>query len=91
MNHLINHLIIDSITKTRYDPSMTTSNHVLRHELTETETVQRLLANKNWRGAANAAIDFFVDGTPCPIPSWPKSSTWAQVKMAFDELKRRKG
>jgi len=66
---------------------MTTANQLVsRQELTDDPIVQRLLNNKNWVGAANAAIDFFIDGTPCPIPSWPVSSTWAQVKMAYGKL-----
>ena len=69
-----------------------TNQLVTRQELTDDPIVQRLLTNKNWVGAANAAIDFFIDGTACPIPSWPKSSTWAQVKMAYDKLlKKAKG
>lgn len=51
--------------------------------------VQRLLRNPNWSGAAEAAIAYFVSGTDCPIQSWRKSSTWAQVKMVFDEISGR--
>ncbi len=49
--------------------------------------VQRLLNNPNWEGAANAAIAFFVHGEACPIASWTRSSTWAQVKMVYEELR----
>jgi hypothetical protein len=48
--------------------------------------IVRLTSNPNWKPAAEAAIKFFVDGVKCPIPSWPKSSTWAQVKMIWEEL-----
>ncbi len=51
--------------------------------------VQRLLRNPNWEGAAEAAIAYFVSGTECPIQSWRKSSTWAQVKMVFDQINQR--
>jgi len=48
--------------------------------------VLRLLANPNWTPAAEAAMDYFLDGTECPITSWQKSSTWSQVKLAFEKL-----
>ena len=48
--------------------------------------IQRLLNNPNWKPAAKAAIKFFIDRESCPIASWRKSSTWAQVKMVYDEL-----
>lgn len=51
--------------------------------------IQRLLNNPNWKPAAEAAIRFFVDGESCPIASWRKSSTWAQVKMVYDELSKQ--
>jgi len=54
--------------------------------LTNDPRVQRLLNNPNWQPAAQAAIKFLVDGVACPIASWRKSSTWAQVKMVWDEL-----
>lgn len=49
--------------------------------------IQRLLNNPNWQPAAEAAMKFFVDGKSCPITSWRKSSTWAQVEMVWEELK----
>ncbi|HEY4360615.1 MAG TPA: hypothetical protein VGN17_06585 [Bryobacteraceae bacterium] len=48
--------------------------------------VKRLLKNPNWSGAAEAAIDYFVDGTECPIPSWIRSSTWTQVEVAYRQI-----
>jgi hypothetical protein len=48
--------------------------------------IQRLLNNPNWKPAAEAAMKFFLEGKNCPIASWKKSSTWAQVKMVWDEL-----
>jgi hypothetical protein len=48
--------------------------------------IQRLLNNPNWKPAAEAAMKFFLEGKTCPIASWKKSSTWAQVKMVWDEL-----
>ncbi len=48
--------------------------------------IERLLKNPNWKPAAEAAMDFLFQGTDCPISSWKKSSTWAQVKMVWEEL-----
>ncbi len=48
--------------------------------------IERLLKNPNWRPAAEAAMAFLFQGTDCPISSWKKSSTWAQVKMVWEEL-----
>jgi len=53
-------------------------------------TVKRLLKNKNWKDAAEAAIAYFSHGQPCQVEGWKKSSTWAQVKMVFDELGHRR-
>lgn len=50
------------------------------------ERIERLLKNPNWKPAAEAAIAFLYRGTNCPITSWKKSSTWAQVKMVYEEL-----
>ena len=55
-------------------------------ELRQDPRIERLLINPNWRPAANAAIAFLFRGVECPITSWRKSSTWAQVKMVFDEM-----
>ena len=49
--------------------------------------IQRLLNNPNWKPAAEAAMKFLLSGEDCPILSWKKSSTWAQVKMVWEELK----
>jgi hypothetical protein len=57
-----------------------------RESLTGHPMVQRLLANPNWKPAAEAAMDFLLDGTECPIASWKKSSTWSQVKFAWEKL-----
>jgi hypothetical protein len=48
--------------------------------------IERLLKNPNWKGAADAAVAYMVKGTECPIASWRKSSTWAQVEMVAKEL-----
>ena len=48
--------------------------------------IQRLLNNPNWKPAAEAAMQFFLEGKTCPIASWKKSSSWAQVKMVWEEL-----
>ena len=49
--------------------------------------VERLRNNPNWKPAADAAVDFFVDDKKCTVPSWIKSSTWKQVEMAYEEIK----
>lgn len=48
--------------------------------------VDRLLKNPNWRPAAEAAMAFLFRGKSCPIQSWRKSSTWAQVEMVLNEM-----
>src|ERR1700730_8175814 len=48
--------------------------------------IRRLVDNPKWRHAAEAAILHFCDGKPCPNRRWQGSSTWAQVKMAYDRL-----
>jgi len=53
-------------------------------------TVKRLLHNKNWKDAAEAAIAYYSHGQPCQVEGWKKTSTWAQVKMVFDELGHRR-
>ena len=61
----------------------------LEHELRADPRVERLMKNPNWSVAADAAIKFLIHGTECPIASWKKSSTWAQVEMVFKEVKTR--
>jgi len=51
-------------------------------------TVERLLKNPNWRPAAEAAIAYLLRGVSCPIASWRKSSSWAQVQMVYDQLRK---
>lgn len=58
-----------------------------REQLAADFRIQRLLNNPNWKPAADAAIKFFLEGKHCPISSWRKSSTWAQVEMVWNELK----
>ena len=58
-------------------------------ELRMDSRIQRLKNNPNWTGAAEAAIQFLIKGTECPIASWRKSSTWAQVVMVYKEIKAR--
>jgi hypothetical protein len=72
-----------------YYSVMTSNNETLKHQLLSHRIVQRLLNNPNWEPAARAAVDHFVDHKQCPVPSWVKSSTWAQVKMAYEEITRR--
>jgi hypothetical protein len=68
-----------------------TEKEVLRHKLIEHPLVQRLLGNQNWKQAAEAAISYFIDGKRCKVHTWPKSSTWSQVEVAFEEVSGRSG
>jgi hypothetical protein len=68
---------------------MPSNTETLRHQLLDHPLVQRLLNNPNWKPAALAAVDHFVDHKKCTVPSWVKSSTWAQVQMAYEELTQR--
>jgi len=61
----------------------------LKNQLLDHHLVQRLLNNPNWKPAAVAAVDYFVDHKQCTVPSWVKSSTWRQVQMAYDELTQK--
>lgn len=61
-------------------------NQVTKSTLSSDPRIQRLLNNPNWQPAAEAAMKFFLEGQNCPIASWKKSSTWAQVKMVWEEL-----
>ena len=60
----------------------------LRNKLLNHPIVERLRNNPNWKPAADAALDHFIDHKKCTVPSWVKSSTWKQVEMAFDEIMR---
>jgi hypothetical protein len=62
------------------------SKDQLRNRLRNHPIVQRLLANPSWAVPAQRAMDFYLDNKPCDIPTWVKSSTWKQVKMAYDEI-----
>ena len=66
--------------------TMQSDNEALKNQLLSHRLVERLLRNPNWEPAARAAVDYFVDHKKCSVPSWVKSSTWAQVKMAYEEL-----
>ena len=59
---------------------------VTKEDLKSDSRVDRLLKNPNWKPAAEAAIAYLLKGTECPIASWRKSSTWAQVEMVMKEL-----
>lgn len=56
---------------------------LFRHTL-----VARLRRNPNWAPAADAAVDYFAFGKKCEVKSWEKSSTWTQVRVAFDEINK---
>ena len=51
--------------------------------------IERLMKNPNWKPAAEAAMAFYLHGTNCPITSWQKSSSWAQVKMVWEEQTKK--
>lgn len=60
----------------------------LATSLREHENVRRLLQHASCRNAAEAAIAYFANGQECSVPSWMQSSTWEQVRLASEELKR---
>jgi hypothetical protein len=68
---------------------MASNTEVLKDQLLDHPLVQRLRNNPNWKPAAEAAVDYFIDKKKCIVPSWIKSSTWKQVEMAYEELKKR--
>jgi hypothetical protein len=59
---------------------------VSEERLRKDPRIDRLLKNPNWSPAAEAAIAYFYRGKECPIQSWRRSSTWAQVKMVYEEM-----
>jgi len=68
-----------------------TTRAMRRESLTEIEEVRRLLdhTNEDTRQIANAAVDFFVFGERPLNPAWLRSSTWAKVNRAFQEVAGR--
>jgi len=68
---------------------MQSNTEALRYKLLDHPIVQRLLNNPNWKPAAEAAVNHFVDNKKCIVPSWVKSSTWKQVQMAYEEITQR--
>ena|SRR5579872_5261137 len=60
----------------------------LERKLRGHRVVRRLLGNRSWAPAAEAAIEFFLRGKDCPNRGWRKSGTWAQVEMVYNELTR---
>jgi hypothetical protein len=60
--------------------------YIAEQALRQDQRLQKLLKNSNWKDAAEAAIVFFSRGVECSVESWPRSSTWQQVKVVFDEL-----
>ena len=59
---------------------------ITRNLIVSDPRIQRLLRNSIWEPVADAAMDYLLDGKDCPITSWKKSSTWAQVNMVWQEL-----
>ena len=68
---------------------MQSNAEALRNKLLDHPIVQRLLNNPNWKPAAEAAVNHFIDHKKCIVPSWVKSSTWKQVQMAYEEITER--
>jgi hypothetical protein len=68
---------------------MANNTEVLKDQLLDHPLVQRLRNNPNWKPAAEAAVDYLIDKKKCTVPSWTKSSTWKQMEMAYEELRRR--
>jgi hypothetical protein len=49
--------------------------------------VQRLLGDPNCNGAAEAAIAYLLHGQECRVSTLETSSTWDQVRAAFECLR----
>lgn len=73
----------------RPKPDANTAPISIEYLLRGDPRVQRLLSNRRWAGAAQAAIAFCVKGTGCPSSPWRRSSTWSQVEMVHRELRAR--
>jgi len=48
--------------------------------------VKRLLGNNNWATPAECAMDEIIDKIPTPVDKWRHTSTWAQVRMVYDQV-----
>ena len=46
---------------------------MFKSDLYEHPLVVRLCKNRNWKPAADAAVDYFIEGKECPIASFKKS------------------
>jgi hypothetical protein len=67
-------------------PQRTAKTGSCEKALRQQQPVQRLLGNKNWRDAAEAAIAYYARGEQCSVESWKRSSTWQQIKVEYDKL-----
>jgi len=62
----------------------------LEQELRAHPMVAARLSHKRDMFAAEAAVKHFVHGEPFPVNTWAGSATAQQVKIAYDELTKKK-
>lgn len=74
-----------SLSLSWYSLLMKVTEQVLRSD----SRIERLLKNPIWRPTAEAAMAFYLQGKDCPIASWQRSSTWAQVKMVWEDHSKK--
>jgi hypothetical protein len=55
-------------------------------QLRADDRIIRLLGNKNWKDAAEAAIKCLCRGEACQVDSWRNSATWQQVTAVYAEI-----
>lgn len=62
----------------------------LEQQLRAHPMVAPKLSNKRDMFIAEAAVKHFVHGEPFPVNTWAGSATAQQVKIAYDELTKKK-
>jgi hypothetical protein len=70
-------------------PVQIRKSKMFKNDLYDHPLVVRLRKNPNWKPAVDAAVDYFIEGKEYPIVSFKRSSTWAQVRFAYEELRSR--
>lgn len=62
----------------------------LEQQLRAHPMVAPRLNHKRDMFAAEAAVKHYIYGEPYPVDSWPRSATAQQVKIAYDQLTKKK-
>ena len=69
-----------------HDPLPAVAESDIERQLRADDGVKRLLGNKNWKDAAEAAIKCLCRGEACKVDSWKTSSTWQQVAAVHAQI-----